>query len=350
MVIKCEVVNREKLHASHKCNNTGKEPSPKGNGFCARNESVGTKMQGQDGKMWIVARDKNGRFFWQRLSSRRRTSSRGQKRQHKRPANEFQQYNDTRVIDNELRSSGSSTEEDLTSEEDSSKPCKKNGNCSESSDSSDIDNYSDIPSSPSAEAKDQEGDATNASKKDKKWRAVVICDPITFTGKKNFISLQLKESSLKKLAKISTVTKRFESAGSARVYWGKPLPLAQYELLGTIKSDKGIISLLDLKKYYANAKNEDGSLKSDWVTGWGKFVSTKQTNEISKEDLVQKIVDPDLSTFDDAKVTTLLTASVYFAKKFEVYVHKKQKCGVTNIMLRCKMHLEEEVDDDSFSE
>lgn len=33
---------------------TGHEPSPKGRGFCARYEKIGTKKRGKDKKMWIV--------------------------------------------------------------------------------------------------------------------------------------------------------------------------------------------------------------------------------------------------------------------------------------------------------
>lgn len=33
---------------------TGNEPSPKGNGFCARHEKIGTKKRGRDKKMWVV--------------------------------------------------------------------------------------------------------------------------------------------------------------------------------------------------------------------------------------------------------------------------------------------------------
>jgi hypothetical protein len=32
----------------------GKEPSPKGFGFCAHSESIGTIKNGLDGNLWIV--------------------------------------------------------------------------------------------------------------------------------------------------------------------------------------------------------------------------------------------------------------------------------------------------------
>jgi len=37
---------------------TGKEPSPKGLGFCASWEKEGTEMKGLDGNMWIKSNDK----------------------------------------------------------------------------------------------------------------------------------------------------------------------------------------------------------------------------------------------------------------------------------------------------
>lgn len=33
---------------------TGEEPSPKGNGYCARYEKVGTRKRGTDGRTWQV--------------------------------------------------------------------------------------------------------------------------------------------------------------------------------------------------------------------------------------------------------------------------------------------------------
>ncbi len=32
----------------------GDEPSPKGRGYCASAEKIGTKKKGGDGKMWVV--------------------------------------------------------------------------------------------------------------------------------------------------------------------------------------------------------------------------------------------------------------------------------------------------------
>ena len=46
------------------CNYTGNEPSPKGLGYCARHESLGTKMKGKDGNMWIVQERANGSRAW----------------------------------------------------------------------------------------------------------------------------------------------------------------------------------------------------------------------------------------------------------------------------------------------
>lgn len=50
------------------CTYTGNEPSPKGFGFCARNEQVGTKKIGTDGNVWIVKKRESGRY-WAKTSS-----------------------------------------------------------------------------------------------------------------------------------------------------------------------------------------------------------------------------------------------------------------------------------------
>lgn len=36
---------------------TGKEPSPKGLGYCSKKERIGTKKRGRNGKMYIVKKD-----------------------------------------------------------------------------------------------------------------------------------------------------------------------------------------------------------------------------------------------------------------------------------------------------
>mgnify|MGYP001177019192 CR=1 FL=1 len=46
------------------CRYTGTEPSPQGKGWCAHAEKVGTRKKGNDGSMWHVAKDKNGRHSW----------------------------------------------------------------------------------------------------------------------------------------------------------------------------------------------------------------------------------------------------------------------------------------------
>ena len=45
---------------------TGREPSPKGLGYCAHSEGVGTRRMGNDGNVWIVQQDKNGRLSWKK--------------------------------------------------------------------------------------------------------------------------------------------------------------------------------------------------------------------------------------------------------------------------------------------
>jgi len=49
---------------------TGKEPSPKGLGFNARNEGIGKTKRGKDGNMWKVQADKNGVGHWKLRSGR----------------------------------------------------------------------------------------------------------------------------------------------------------------------------------------------------------------------------------------------------------------------------------------
>lgn len=46
----------------------GKEPSPKGRGFCARAIKEGVIMTGRDGNDWIVRVDKRGVKSWKPLS------------------------------------------------------------------------------------------------------------------------------------------------------------------------------------------------------------------------------------------------------------------------------------------
>lgn len=51
------------------CTFKGTEPSPKGFGFCARNERLAKKRKGVDGNIWIVAERSNGSFYWKRYST-----------------------------------------------------------------------------------------------------------------------------------------------------------------------------------------------------------------------------------------------------------------------------------------
>ena len=48
---------------------TGKEPSPKGLGYCAHSERVGSLRRGNDGDMWIVQQDKNHRLSWKKVGT-----------------------------------------------------------------------------------------------------------------------------------------------------------------------------------------------------------------------------------------------------------------------------------------
>ena len=49
---------------------TGKEDSPKGRGYCARGETIGTIKRGRDRKMWIVKKDSINRKRWAKVSKK----------------------------------------------------------------------------------------------------------------------------------------------------------------------------------------------------------------------------------------------------------------------------------------
>jgi hypothetical protein len=67
---------------------TGDEPSPKGYGFCAHNERIGTVKQGNHdpSKLYIVKPDKNGRKSWKVWSGADTTSVRSTPRAKKSAA------------------------------------------------------------------------------------------------------------------------------------------------------------------------------------------------------------------------------------------------------------------------
>lgn len=55
------------------CQFTGKEPSPKGLGRCAHNESaIGIVARGRDGHMWVVRKRVNGSKYWARVARAKR--------------------------------------------------------------------------------------------------------------------------------------------------------------------------------------------------------------------------------------------------------------------------------------
>lgn len=67
---------------------TGKEPSPKGRGYCARHEKIGTKKRGRDKKMWVVksvklASGKRSRRWFKVLPPAKKSKAKPTKR--KRP-------------------------------------------------------------------------------------------------------------------------------------------------------------------------------------------------------------------------------------------------------------------------
>lgn len=45
----------------------GNEPSPKGLGYCAHTFQLGVQAKGQDGNVWIIKEDINGRHSWKRM-------------------------------------------------------------------------------------------------------------------------------------------------------------------------------------------------------------------------------------------------------------------------------------------
>ena len=67
---------------------TGKEPSPKGRGYCSRHEKIGTKKRGKDKKMWVVksvklASGKRSRRWFKVLPPAKKSKAKPTKR--KRP-------------------------------------------------------------------------------------------------------------------------------------------------------------------------------------------------------------------------------------------------------------------------
>lgn len=66
----------KKSPTSNKTYFTGKEPSPKGFGYCARHEVEANVRKGTDGHMWVVRKDSLGRLSWKRTSSHQQLSRR----------------------------------------------------------------------------------------------------------------------------------------------------------------------------------------------------------------------------------------------------------------------------------
>tara|TARA_B100001248_G_scaffold164904_1_gene124696 strand:+ start:1768 stop:2550 length:783 start_codon:yes stop_codon:yes gene_type:complete len=57
---------------------TGKEKSPKGRGYCAKGEKIGTKKKGRNGKMYIVKKDSIDRKRWVKIVPKK-TKTKGKK-------------------------------------------------------------------------------------------------------------------------------------------------------------------------------------------------------------------------------------------------------------------------------
>ena len=51
-----------------KRNYTGKEPSPKGLGYCGHAEKIGQKRKGKDGNMWVIKKTKTGVKRWVKIN------------------------------------------------------------------------------------------------------------------------------------------------------------------------------------------------------------------------------------------------------------------------------------------
>lgn len=62
--------------AKHPRYYTGNEPSPKGRGYCAQSERVGTRMRGKDRRVWVVRKDSLDRKRWVRaVAKKKRTQT-----------------------------------------------------------------------------------------------------------------------------------------------------------------------------------------------------------------------------------------------------------------------------------
>ncbi len=57
----------------------GDEPSPKGLGYCAHAEKLGTKMKGKDGNMWVIKETSKKIKRWVKLSSSKSAEKKGKK-------------------------------------------------------------------------------------------------------------------------------------------------------------------------------------------------------------------------------------------------------------------------------
>ena len=63
-----------------KCTFKGTEPSPKGKGYCARNQKVGKRMKGKDGNMWVVKKTKRGQRWFKIKNKKKLTKNKNKKK------------------------------------------------------------------------------------------------------------------------------------------------------------------------------------------------------------------------------------------------------------------------------
>lgn len=62
----------------------GNEPSPKGLGYCAHMEELGSKKKGFDGNIWIIKNTKNGSKRWIKFNKETEKNSKKEKKDHKK--------------------------------------------------------------------------------------------------------------------------------------------------------------------------------------------------------------------------------------------------------------------------
>lgn len=70
-------INNKTLKA--KSRYTGKEPSPKGLGYCAHNENLNKLRKGKDGNYWRVKKTSNGIRRWVKVTKTKKAKKSSKK-------------------------------------------------------------------------------------------------------------------------------------------------------------------------------------------------------------------------------------------------------------------------------